>query len=347
MAGLQRIDKVPIDATRRYYENSLVWHSWYLGPLTLAAGIIGIALLTREVLRGRRGPKGLVVTAFVPVTAVYLANPSIFPDQIWVMRRFLPFVIPGFILFAFVVVDRLLDVRAAKPRVVTRARAARGRARRRGDRVPDPHRVAGARRDDADAASSAPVEQLCTRARARRGRHRAPGRDLSCSCRRRCGATATSRSPCAVFDPDAPGPRPRPASLGLAQAWKHDGRTLFVVADSQARIDNVVPGLTPVAQISAFNGLYLREHVVKRPDELPDPGATRSRSPACRDGAARPRGRMSRYHHPRARSRRSGSEPFSLPPPPGSARVASRAQRFVDAAKTNVPEGTYAVGAGL
>ena len=67
-----------------------------------------------------------------------------------------------------------------------------------------------------------------------------------------------------VFDPESPG-LDRAGFARLGEAWKRDGRTLFVVADNQARIDNVVPGLTPVAQISAFNGLYLREHVVKRP----------------------------------------------------------------------------------
>ena len=126
IASLQKLEQLAIDATRRYYEDSLIWHSWYLGPLALAAGIVGVALLTREVLRGRRGPIGLVVVAFLPVTAVYLGSPSIFPDQIWVMRRFLPFVIPGFILFAFVVVDRLLDV----SRATARGRRVAGRVAR-------------------------------------------------------------------------------------------------------------------------------------------------------------------------------------------------------------------------
>src|SRR6202042_1476873 len=30
IASLQHLDHVPIDSTRRYYEYSLVWHSWYL-----------------------------------------------------------------------------------------------------------------------------------------------------------------------------------------------------------------------------------------------------------------------------------------------------------------------------
>ena len=49
-----------IDATRNYFERSMVWMSWYLGPLTLAVAIIGAAFLVRETAaraadaRGRR-----------------------------------------------------------------------------------------------------------------------------------------------------------------------------------------------------------------------------------------------------------------------------------------------------
>jgi len=33
------------------------------------------------VLRGRNDPTGLVVAAFIPVTAVYLVSPNIFPTN--------------------------------------------------------------------------------------------------------------------------------------------------------------------------------------------------------------------------------------------------------------------------
>jgi hypothetical protein len=264
MAGLQRIDKVPIDATRRYYEDSLVWHSWYLGPLTLAAGIIGIAFLTREVLRGRAGTKGLVVTAFVPVTAVYLANPSIFPDQIWVMRRFLPFIIPGFILGAFVVVDRLLDVRARNARVVQLVARA-GAAVLVAAAIAFPiHTVWPVRGDTTQRGFLGSVEQLCDTLGPDAAvivlQGTATELLLPQTLRSYCNVPVAIR----VFDPEAPG-LDRAGFARQGAAWKHAGRTLFVVADNQARIDNVVPGLTPVAQVSAFNGLYLREHVIKRP----------------------------------------------------------------------------------
>jgi hypothetical protein len=41
------------------------------------------------------------------VGGVYLWNANITPDQLWVMRRFVPVVIPGFVLFAVIVIDRI------------------------------------------------------------------------------------------------------------------------------------------------------------------------------------------------------------------------------------------------
>ena len=68
-----------------------------------------------------------------------------------------------------------------------------------------------------------------------------------------------------VFDPKAPG-LDRAGFARLAAAWKRDGRTLFIIGDTAERIDHIIPGLKPIAQIIAINGLYLREHITKRPD---------------------------------------------------------------------------------
>ena len=271
--------------TRRYYENSLVWHSWYLGPLALAAGIVGVALLTREVLRGRRGPIGLVAVAFLPVAAVYLANPSIFPEQIWVMRRFLPLVIPGFVLFAFVVVDRLLDGRS--PRVVVAVADRRGRDRRRGDRVADPHRLAGSGRHDAVRIPRLRRAAL-PRGRGRRGRRGAPGRHpRRRRSPRRCGATATSRSPGASSTPTSPG-LDAAGFARLPPAWKRDGRSLFIVADSPAahrpdhsRAETDRPDLRPQPPVP-------RASTSSSDPTASDPRVPRSPSPAWREAATAP-----------------------------------------------------------
>ena len=180
IAALQRLDNKPIDATRRYYENSLVWHSWYLGPVALAAGIVGVALLTRGdprparpggarrhgVHSGRRG---------VPLEREHLSRPDLGDAPVPAARD-----------------PRLHPVRVRRRRpharaasgvggirvVVAEGRVAsrRGRHRRRGDRVADPHRVAGAGRDDPEGIPRSGRAAL-PRARARRGGRRAPGRD--------------------------------------------------------------------------------------------------------------------------------------------------------------------------
>ena len=53
-----------------------------------------------------------------------------------------------------------------------------------------------------------------------------------------------------------------------------DGRTLYLVADTPTRIDHLLPGVKPIARIAAFNSLYLREHVVRRPDGFRPEGYT-------------------------------------------------------------------------
>jgi hypothetical protein len=54
-----------------------------------------------------------LATTFAAAGSVYLFDASIAPDQLWAMRRFIPIVIPGFVMFAVVIVDRL--VRRSNP----------------------------------------------------------------------------------------------------------------------------------------------------------------------------------------------------------------------------------------
>lgn len=271
ISALQRLDNRPIDATRRYYENSLVWHAWYLGPIALAAGIVGVALLTREVIRGRRGPAGLVVTAFLPVAAVYLWNANIFPDQIWVMRRFLPLVIPGFILFAFVVVDRMFGIGRRSNGTSNRLWQA-GAVVILVAAIAWPVRtVWPVRGETTQKGFLGPVDQLC----------HVIGPDAAVVVLQ--GATLqailpqTLRSYCNVpvavriFEPKVPALDPA-GFARLAAEWKRDGRSLFLIADSAARIDHIVPGLKPVAQVIAFDGVFLRERIVTRPDDFRSEG---------------------------------------------------------------------------
>src|SRR5207245_11034655 len=75
--------------------------------LPIFAVVVAFAGFVILASRARRGD-GAAATVFlvvVPVTVLYLARPSISPDQPWAMRRYLPVVIPG-LAIAVAVADR-------------------------------------------------------------------------------------------------------------------------------------------------------------------------------------------------------------------------------------------------
>lgn len=95
---LQKANHLPLDGTRSYAEQTMQWFWWYYGPVTLALGVLGVALGARWLLK--RGDLRLVapLAMFLPAALLYVTIPSIVPDQVWAMRRYLPVVIPGLLL---------------------------------------------------------------------------------------------------------------------------------------------------------------------------------------------------------------------------------------------------------
>ena len=106
----QRLQGLVLDGTRRYWEMSMHWLSWYLGIGALAIGVSGWAWVTREGFIGRMKRIVPFLLAFSIVTVAFLWRPANTPDHLWMMRRFLTFTIPGFVLFAFVLVQHLIPV---------------------------------------------------------------------------------------------------------------------------------------------------------------------------------------------------------------------------------------------
>ncbi len=117
---LQQAEGLVVESARRYYEHSMEWLSWYLGPVTLALGILGVALAVRVVVlgRGRRTGLSLAVGAFLAPTLLYLWRARAVPDQMWVMRRFLPVTIPGVALACFAVLGIMWRTRDVLLRVI-------------------------------------------------------------------------------------------------------------------------------------------------------------------------------------------------------------------------------------
>ena len=123
LADMQRGSGLPVDGTRTYSENSVSWLAMYLGWPTLVLAAIGAAmLLARTVLR--RDPRlGVFTLTIGCVALLYLNQVSIFPDQIWAMRRFLPVVLPGVVIAVIYPISRLhllqrISLRRIRPKVV-------------------------------------------------------------------------------------------------------------------------------------------------------------------------------------------------------------------------------------
>jgi hypothetical protein len=90
-----------------------VWLGWYLGPVALAAGVLGWAAVARGAISGARSRWTVFVLIFSVMTLAYLVRPGVTPDHVWAMRRFTPVTIPGLVLFAFAFAQSLLKARPA------------------------------------------------------------------------------------------------------------------------------------------------------------------------------------------------------------------------------------------
>jgi hypothetical protein len=92
VAGLQARQGLPLDGGRTYAEHSVVWMSWWVGPVALAVALVAAAVLAHRAgtawVRGKElqawaGPA--VVT--VGSTLLTLYRPGITPDHPWADRR--------------------------------------------------------------------------------------------------------------------------------------------------------------------------------------------------------------------------------------------------------------------
>ncbi|GLW96038.1 hypothetical protein [Microtetraspora sp. NBRC 16547] len=96
----QMANRLPVDGTRLYYEDSLYWVIWYVGVPVVVLATIAAAVLARRLARGR-GLEWLLPLAIIGWTTVTtLWRPAITPDHPFAARRLVPVVIPGLILLA-------------------------------------------------------------------------------------------------------------------------------------------------------------------------------------------------------------------------------------------------------
>jgi hypothetical protein len=235
---LQKAENVPV-RPETYAEQTMQWISWYVGPIALILAIGGLCLLT--VLAIRRGTPAVVTVLAMaaPLTIIYLWNPNITPEQVWAMRRYVPASLPLLVLAAAAMLDGLASVTARLPggrnwpRLVVAAGAVGLIAFPLG--------------------TSLPVGKFQTQA------NYLPTVDRTCAV---IGPTAavifsaqdydaptlmqTLRSWCNVPVTSVVKPISSTDLQHVAQAFRAQGRTLWVLGSNPTLIRQVDPGLNPV-----------------------------------------------------------------------------------------------------
>jgi hypothetical protein len=91
---------VPIEPERIYSEMSLEWQARYQGYVPISFAFIAVGVAAYAILK-RADSRVPILLTMLAVSAVYFWRPSITPDHLWAMRRFVPVVLPlGFIVTA-------------------------------------------------------------------------------------------------------------------------------------------------------------------------------------------------------------------------------------------------------
>jgi hypothetical protein len=119
VTSLQRLERLPVDGQRQYYESSLYWVFWYLGVPAVLLACAGAAVLGRRLVHralasdasvpfvAASRPWGLPFVLIGWSVATVLWNPSTVPWQPLGSHRLVPLVLPGLLLLAVWVSSRL------------------------------------------------------------------------------------------------------------------------------------------------------------------------------------------------------------------------------------------------
>jgi hypothetical protein len=105
-------------------EISLVRLGWYLSPLGILLAYLGSLITLGRLMRGKSVesfPFVLILGAFA---FFYLYKSRAFPDNYWVIRRYVEIVMPGFLLLASLALSSLLKVGRIRPSRIWKAAVA-------------------------------------------------------------------------------------------------------------------------------------------------------------------------------------------------------------------------------
>jgi hypothetical protein len=98
--AFQEAEGLALDPYRTYAESSLEWLARYQGYLPVTFAILAAGLAVYVMLRKRGDPRVPLLVTYIAVGVLYLWRPSITPDHLWALRRFLPIVLPLSFIFA-------------------------------------------------------------------------------------------------------------------------------------------------------------------------------------------------------------------------------------------------------
>ncbi|MGH3294909.1 MAG: hypothetical protein ACRDP7_24235 [Trebonia sp.] len=118
VAALQRLERLPVDGLRQYYESSLYWVFWYLGVPAVLLACAGAVLLGRRSVRAALSESPVPAAAALRLwglpfliigwsVATVLWDPAVVPWQPLASHRLVPVVLPGLLLLALWVSSRL------------------------------------------------------------------------------------------------------------------------------------------------------------------------------------------------------------------------------------------------
>jgi hypothetical protein len=118
VAALQRLERLPVDGQRQYYESTLYWVFWYLGVPAVLLACAGTAVLGRQSVRAALSERPVssgealrlwllpfLIISWSVVTVLW--DPSVVPWQPLASHRLVPVVLPGLLLLALWVSSRL------------------------------------------------------------------------------------------------------------------------------------------------------------------------------------------------------------------------------------------------
>jgi hypothetical protein len=111
----------PFDGQRSYVEDALANAGRYLTPGVIWVGVLGWSIALFGLTRGKRwaAHAAPILMVVIGITAVYTWNQSVFPTHFWAIRRFVPEIIPGLVLFSGIGVMWFLGRLSIKGRRLT------------------------------------------------------------------------------------------------------------------------------------------------------------------------------------------------------------------------------------